>query len=255
MIYFFIIFFGLVFGSFMNVLIYRLPRGLSIVLPVSHCPICKSKIKFYDNIPIISFLLLKGRCRNCKNKIPIQYPLVELTFTIILLLIFIKFGLNKEFIYFSIFSFFLVTASFCDIFTLLDKNFETGIIPDSINYTGIVTGFTLSIVLYNNYINSLIGILVGFFFLYILNLIYKIFKKIDGIGGGDMKLLALVGAFLGYKLLLPVLLISSIINIIISLIIIIIVRNKNFPVPFGPSIALGGLITIFLFEFNFYLFL
>jgi leader peptidase (prepilin peptidase)/N-methyltransferase len=232
-------------GSFINVLVYRLPKGISIVKPSSYCPICRSKIKFYDNIPVISFILLRGKCRNCGHNISIQYPIVELTFAIVLMLLIIKFGLNKDFLYYTIFSFFLIAASFCDIFTLLDDKFETGIIPDSLNYTGILVGFTLSSILYDNYIGSLIGTLVGFLLLYIPNMIYKIFRKVDGIGGGDMKLLALVGAFLGFKLILFVLFISSLFGAIVGIIIVMITKNRNFPIPFGPFIALGSLFVLF----------
>lgn len=237
---------GLILGSFINVLVYRLPRGISIIAPASYCPVCKSKIRFYDNIPLLSFIMLKGKCRNCGHNISLQYPIIEATFAFVLLCLVIKFGITKNFFYFTIFSFFIVTASFCDIFTLLTDKFETGIIPDSLNYTGIITGLFLSYIFYNSFIDSLMGVIIGFLLLFIPNAIYKIFKKIDGIGGGDMKLLALVGAFLGYKLILFVLLISSFVGAIVGIIIVLLTKNKYFPVPFGPFIALGGLIVLFL---------
>ena len=236
---------GLILGSFMNVLIYRLPRGISIINPPSCCPVCKRKIPFYDNIPVISFVILKGKCRNCGHGISLQYPIVEIIFAVVLLCLVVKFGLSKNFIYFSIFSFFALSASFCDIYTLLDEKFETGVIPDSLNYIGIITGLLLSYFLHNSLIPSLIGALIGFLLLYIPNGIYKTFKKIDGIGGGDMKLLALVGAFLGYKLILFVLLIGSFTGAIVGIFVIIFTKNRYFPIPFGPFITLGGLLVIF----------
>ena len=236
---------GLILGSFMNVLVYRLPRGISIINPPSSCPVCDRKIAFYDNIPVISFIILKGKCRNCGHSISLQYPIVEIIFSVILLCLVIKFGLSKDFMYFTIFSFFVVSASFCDIYTLLDDKFETGIIPDSLNYIGIITGLSLSYLLYNSLVTSLMGALIGFLLLYIPNGIYKTFKKIDGIGGGDMKLLALVGAFLGYKLILFVLLIASFTGVIVGIFVIIFTKNRYFPIPFGPFIAFGGLLVIF----------
>lgn len=236
---------GLILGSFINVLVYRLPKDISIITPASFCPICKTKIKFYDNIPLLSFIILRGKCRNCGHRISLQYPIIEAIFAIILLSLVTKFGISKDFFYFTIFSFFIVTASFCDIYTLLSDKFETGIIPDSLNYTGIIIGIFLSYILYDSFLSSLIGSLVGFLLLYVPNAVYKIFKKIDGIGGGDMKLMALVGAFLGYKLILFVLLLSSFIGAVIGIFIVILTKNKYFPVPFGPFIALGGLLVLF----------
>ena len=240
---------GFILGSFINVLVYRLPRGISIIAPASYCPLCKCKIKFYDNIPLLSFIMLKGKCRNCGHKISLQYPIIEATFVIVLLCLVMKFGISRDFFYFAVFSFFLAAAAYCDIYTLIDRNFETGVIPDSLNYTGIITGLFLSYILYNSFIDSIIGALIGFLLLYIPNAIYKIFKKIDGIGGGDMKLLALVGAFLGYKLILFVLLISSFAGAVVGIIIVILTKNKYFPVPFGPFIALGGLLVLFFKEY------
>lgn len=241
----FVIFMGLIFGSFMNVLIYRLPRGISIITPRSYCPLCQSKINMFDNIPLISFIMLKGKCRNCGGRISLRYPIVEVTYTIVLLCLLLQFGMTKDFLYFAIFLFFAIAAAFCDIYTLLDEKFETGIIPDSLNYIGILAGLVLSFFLYNNFLDSLLGAIIGFLLLYVPNVIYRIFRKADGIGGGDMKLLALCGAFLGYKSILFVLLIGSFTGAILGILIIMFTKNKYFPIPFGPFIALGAIITIY----------
>jgi leader peptidase (prepilin peptidase)/N-methyltransferase len=247
----FVIFLGLILGSFMNVLIYRLPRGISIVTPRSYCPLCKSKIKIFDNIPLVGFIMLRGKCRNCGGRISLRYPIVEAIYTIVMLCLVLKFGISKDFLYFTIFLFFVITAAFCDIYTLLDDKFETGIIPDSLNYIGIIVGLSLSYFLYNSILESLLGALIGFLLLYIPNMIYKVFRKIDGIGGGDMKLLALCGAFLGYKLILFVLLIGSFAGAIFGILIIMFTKNKHFPIPFGPFIALGVVVTIYYNDYFF----
>jgi leader peptidase (prepilin peptidase)/N-methyltransferase len=247
----FVIFLGLIFGSFMNVLIYRLPRGISIVTPRSYCPLCKSKIHIFDNIPLVSFIILKGKCRNCGGRISLQYPIVEAVYTIVMLCLVLKFGISKDFLYFTVFLFFVITAAFCDIYTLLDDKFETGIIPDSINYIGIMVGLVLSYFLFDTILESLLGAFIGFLLLYIPNKIYKIFRKTDGIGGGDMKLLALCGAFLGYKMILFVLLVASIAGAIFGILIVIFTKNKYFPVPFGPFIAFGVLVTIYYNDYFF----
>lgn len=243
----------------MNVLIYRLPRDISIIYPSSYCPNCGSKIKLYNNIPLVSYILLKGRCSCCNSRISIRYPLVEFSYALVVLVFAINFGVGYSFIYYSIFAFFLLAASYSDLFTLMDKNFTTGVIPNSINYTGICLGVVLSILpnivniqqfgLDINFKQSIIGAVSGYIFLYIPNLVYKLLKGYDGIGGGDMKLLAVVGSFMGIKFVLFVLFISSLIGSIVGIIIVLITRNKNFPIPFGPFIAISALLLIFLKDY------
>jgi leader peptidase (prepilin peptidase)/N-methyltransferase len=240
-----LVFFGLTLGSFMNVLIYRLPENLSIVYPGSFCPNCKSKIKFYDNIPVLSYLLLKSKCRICKTHIPIRYPLVELLFCIILVGLYLKFGLTTDFIFYSIFMFFITACGLTDLFTLLDKKFQTGIIPDKLTYTGMVVGLTLSYFLYMNLLSSFIGLIFGFLLLFVPNMIYKLIRKHDGIGGGDMKLMAMIGTYVNIYNILHILIFSLVFEILTGLFIIYKTKNKNFPIPFGPFIIIGNLIVIF----------
>jgi leader peptidase (prepilin peptidase)/N-methyltransferase len=237
---------GFIMGSFMNVIIYRLPRGISIVKPGSFCPFCRKPLKFYDNIPFLSYLILKGRCRYCKNRISLQYPLVEGTYALTLLIIYLRFSSENIFVFYMILSFFLIAAAFCDIFTLLDNGtFDTGVIPDILVYAGIITGLMLTLFYKFSFIGSIAGIIVGFLLLFVPNILYKFFSNRDGIGGGDMKLLAMVGAFLGYKPLVFVLIVSSFLGAIIGLVIVIIKRNRNFPLPFAPFIVFATFIVIF----------
>ncbi len=243
MIIFFILL-GLIFGSFMNVLIHRLPQGLSIVSPKSSCPNCNSYIKWYDNIPVISYILLKGRCRNCKKSISITYPIVEITTALVFSLIYISFGASLDFIKYAIFSFLLLSSSFTDIKTLIDKNFETGVIPDIYPFIGILVALVFA--LYEkNIINFLAGFGAGFLVLYIPALIYRYIKKRDGIGEGDFFIFGMVGCFLGYKSIPYILTLSALTGLLIGVCIVIYTKNSKFPLPFAPMLSIGGLIYLF----------
>lgn len=240
---------GAIFGSFMNVLIYRLPRGLSIITPASRCPICKTTIKFYDNIPIIGYILLKGRCRSCNSVIPIRYLMVEITTAIVFLLVVYRFGFSIYTISALFLSFFMLTAGFTDLFTAFQKDeFECGVIPSIILYLGIASGVIFSFINGVGFVNSILGGVVGFLSLFIPGLIYKILRGREGMGDGDMYLMAMSGAYLGIKSILPVMIISSFVGAIIGIIIIKVIRDNSFPIPFGPFIALGSIFYLFYGE-------
>jgi len=145
---------GLIIGSFSNVCIYRIPRNKSIIYPASHCPKCRSKIKPVDNIPLLSYILLKGRCRNCKSKISIQYPVVELLTGLIYLIIYLIYDLSIQSLIYIILSSALVIVAFIDL--------NEQIVPDVISLPGIVAGFILSFfVPYISFVNSALGVFVG----------------------------------------------------------------------------------------------
>lgn len=240
---------GAIFGSFMNVLIYRLPRGFSIISPASQCPSCKTPIKFYDNLPVISYLLLRGRCRHCGTTIPFRYLIVEITTAVVFLLVFMEFGLSIKTLSGLFFAFFMLTSGFTDLFTAFQKDeFECGVIPSIILYLGIVSGVIFSFFNGVGFVNSILGGVVGFLSLFIPGLIYKILRSREGMGDGDMYLMAMSGAYLGIKSILPVMIISSFVGAIIGIIIIKVFRDDSFPIPFGPFIALGSIFYLFYGE-------
>jgi leader peptidase (prepilin peptidase)/N-methyltransferase len=233
------IIFGALIGSFLNVCIWRLPKEESIVWPGSHCPHCKSPIKFYDNIPLISYILLKGKCRDCKSSISFEYPLVEGATALGSLVLFLRFGPSPSYIiYFS-----FVAALI--VITVIDLYHQ--IIPDVISLPGIGVGLLASLILPRiTFLNSLIGIVLGGGSLFLVATVYQWLFKREGMGGGDVKLLAMIGAFLGGKAVILTILLGSLIGSIIG-IIIMLVKGKNFKyaIPFGPFLSLGAVIALF----------
>jgi len=233
------IMFGAIVGSFLNVCIIRLPKGESIITPGSHCPHCNHPIKFYDNIPLVSYLLLGGKCRYCKRSISAQYPLVEGTTAISSLLLFLKYGLSLS--YFFYFSF--VAALI--IITIIDLYHQ--IIPDVISIPGIGVGLLGALIIpHITFFNSLLGILLGGGSLFVVATFYQWLFKREGMGGGDVKLLAMIGAFLGWDAVILTILLSSLIGSITG-IIIMVLKGKDFKyaIPFGPFLSLGAVIALF----------
>jgi leader peptidase (prepilin peptidase)/N-methyltransferase len=234
-----LIIFGALIGSFLNVCIIRLPKGESIIIPGSHCPQCNHPIKFYDNIPLISYLLLGGKCRYCKRSISAQYPLIEGTTAISSLLLFLKYGLSLS--YFFYFSF--VAALI--IITVIDLYHQ--IIPDVISIPGIGVGLLGALIIpHITFFNSLLGILLGGGSLFVVATFYQWLFKREGMGGGDVKLLAMIGAFLGWDAVILTILLSSLIGSITG-IIIMVLKGKDFKyaIPFGPFLSLGAVIALF----------
>jgi leader peptidase (prepilin peptidase)/N-methyltransferase len=236
------IIFGALMGSFLNVCILRLPQEESIITPGSHCPQCKKPIKFYDNIPLVSYLLLRGRCRYCHSPISIQYPLVEGITALSSLILFLKFGPTLSYLFY--FSF----VSALIVITLIDLYHQ--IIPDVISLPGIGVGILASLFIPQiTLLNSLIGILLGGGSLFLVATIYQWLFKREGMGGGDVKLLAMIGAFLGWKAVILTILLGSLLGSI-SGIIIMVSKGKDFKyaIPFGPFLSLGAVIALFYGE-------
>ena len=236
------IFLGAMVGSFLNVCIFRLPKEESIIWPGSHCPHCKTPIKFYDNIPLISYLLLGAKCRYCHETISIQYPLVEGIAAVSSLLLFIKFGPSLSYLFYFSFVSALITITVIDLFHQ--------IIPDLISLPGIGVGLFASLVIpHQTFFNSLIGMLCGGGSLFLVATLYQWWFKREGMGGGDVKLLAMIGAFLGWKSVILTILLSSLIGSIAG-ITIMILRGKDFKyaIPFGPFLSLGAVISLFCGE-------
>jgi len=229
---------GLIVGSFSNVCIYRIPRNESIIYPASHCPKCRSKIKPVDNIPLLSFILLKGRCRNCKSKISIQYPIVELLTGLIYLIIYLIYGLSIQSLTYIILSSTLVIIAFIDL--------NEQIIPDVISLPGIVIGFIISFfVPYISFINSALGVAVGGGIILIIGLAGSLIFKKEAMGGGDVKLAAMIGAFLGWRYIIISLFLGFFLGALAGIFLIISkIKSREDVVPFGPFIVLGSLITL-----------
>ncbi len=231
--------FGAVVGSFLNVCICRMPKDESVVSPPSHCPVCNYQIRWYDNIPIVSYLFLRGKCRGCHTGISIQYPLVELINGLLTLALFLRFGPTLAFAVLFLFCSALVVITFIDL--------EHQIIPDEISLSGIVIGFICSFFITGHgWINSLLGILLGGGFLWLVAYGYQLATGRDGMGGGDIKLLAMMGAFLGWKAVLFIIFASSLLGSVIGVSIMLLQKkDSKFAIPFGPYLALGAVLYIF----------
>ncbi|MCB0390367.1 MAG: prepilin peptidase [Bdellovibrionales bacterium] len=231
--------FGAIWGSFANVVIYRLPLEKSVVSPASCCPKCKIKIKWYQNIPIFSWFLLRGKCAECKTKISWRYPLVEFLMAIGFVTLYWWHGFNAYFFEHIIFYFGLVTISFIDL--------DHMIIPDSFSLGGIVIGLVGALLNDGrSFMGALAGVLMGGGFLWAVAYFYYLWRKTEGMGGGDIKLIAWIGAVLGWKAIPFVILSSSIIGSVFGLVISL--RSKDgmsTVIPFGPYLALGAVLYIF----------
>lgn len=233
------IIFGAIVGSFLNVCIHRLPKEESIVKPGSHCPKCRRPIRYYDNIPVLSYLILGGKCRYCQASISIQYPIVEAITALSSFFLFITFGVSLSFFYY----FWFVAALIA--ITVIDLHYQ--IIPDVISLPGIVIGLLGSLIIPQiTFWTSLIGMIAGGGSLFLVATVYQWLFKREGMGGGDVKLLAMIGAFLGWKAVILTILLSSFIGSIIG-ITVMLIKGKDFKyaIPFGPFLALGAVISLF----------
>ena len=203
----FVVILGGLWGSFANVCIYRLPKGKGVVSGRSHCPKCKKEIVWQDNIPIISYLILKGKCRKCKRKISSQYPMVEMINILLFLIIYFLFGISLTTILLMILSLSFLITFFIDL-----KHF---IIPNSLTFSMMILGFIKSFdpnlnSIFPNYINSLIGGLFGYGVIFSIIFFYKQIRKKEGMGLGDAKLLAVIGFWFGWISIPFVIFLSSI---------------------------------------------
>lgn len=237
---------GIFLGSFANVLIYRIPKRISIIFPYSFCPNCQTPIKWYDNIPLISYILLSGKCRSCNIKISIEYPLVEFLSGFLAVLCYLKFGIFTMLVFYNLL-FILLVISFIDI--------KTTEIPDVLSYYLIISGIILSI--FNSLLgidtfvkiaNSLIGGIVGFCFLWLIEYFgSKIFKK-PVLGGGDIKLFCAIGTYFGIFSIFKILFYSCVIALI-YIFIVSILKNKKIwghYIQFAPFISLGCLVYVLM---------
>lgn len=256
--------FSLLVGSFLNVVIARLPRiimqtyktncqeflGLNtqelplltkkfnLLIPRSHCPKCQQQIAFWENIPILSFILLRGKCHHCQQPISLRYPIVEILTTILSMLVVWKFALTLKTIAILFLVWLLIIQAFIDL--------EHTIIPDELTIPAIWLGLLNNCYLtFCPPIDAIIGAICGYLILWIIYWTFKLCTGKEGMGYGDFKLLAMLGAWLGWQLLPLIIIISSILGSIVG-ISLIFSKNKNFnsAIPFGPYLAIAGFIAL-----------
>jgi leader peptidase (prepilin peptidase)/N-methyltransferase len=235
--------FGLCIGSFLNVCIYRLPKEQSIVFPASHCPLCNVPIAWYDNIPLVSFVLLKRRCRFCKQKISWIYPLVETLTALIWVILYWRFGLNGHFFAYGLLSCGLIIATFVDL--------EQQIIPDEVSIGGALAGLVISLIypaLHGEKVHlfgllrSLLGVVVGGGGIFLTGLLGNLIFRKESMGGGDVKLMAAIGAFLGWRPALLTFFMAPFFGSITG--IILWLKKRTHVIAFGPYLALACFICI-----------
>lgn len=229
---------GAVIGSFLNVCIHRLPSGESIVRPRSRCPSCRTPIRAIDNIPILSFLFLMGRCRTCRTRISPRYPAVELLNAVGYLLIWERFGPTWEMAVYAAFFSALLVVTFID--------WDHQIIPNVITFPGIALGLlSAATVLAGGFMNALWGAVLGGGLLYAVAILSEWFLKKEGMGLGDVKLLAMIGAFLGWKAVLVTIFVGALAGSLIGLALMgLHLKRRGDPIPFGPFLALGAVIAL-----------
>lgn len=249
MIFLFIL--GSVVGSFLNVCIHRLPRGESVVFPASHCPSCNNKLPVLDLVPILGYLLLRGKCRHCQAKISLRYPLVEALTGGFFVVSALKFGLGSlDFVYSIVLLCLLIIIFFIDL--------ENLVIPDAVSFGGILWGLGYHYlrsflvnneVVLNPLISALFGLLVGYALLYLIGLLGRgLFKK-EAIGEGDLYLAALLGACLGLEgVVLSIFLSYLLAGVVIFFLLAIKKIKMGDYVPFGPALIAGGILTFFFKE-------
>ncbi len=234
----FVLAFGLVVGSFLNVCIYRLPRDESVAWPGSHCTSCNRALSWYENIPVVSWMVLRGRCRTCGSPISIQYPLVEAVTGALFLAGYYTFGLTPLLPVRLLFA--------CAMIVLFAIDLEHQILPNEITLPGIVIGFVLSFVLPPGWKNSLVGLLIGGLFPFLIAAAYARVRGREGMGMGDFKMLAMVGAFLGWPLVWLTLILACVLGIVIGGgALLVSRRGLATRIPFGTFIAVAALICAY----------
>ena len=239
----FIFIIGSLIGSFLNVCIYRLPRQESIVFPSSHCVNCNHAIYWYDNIPFLSYLVLGGKCRFCARSISSRYFIVEFLTAALLLIFYVFFGITTKFFIMSLVTGALIVSTFID--------FEHQLIPDVITITGIFVGLLASFLFpsilgevkpLGAILNSLIGVIVGGGSIYLIGVLGKLAFKKEAMGGGDVKLMAMIGAFVGWKLVLLIFFLAPFFGTVAG--VIIKIKEKKDIIPYGPYISIATIIVI-----------
>ncbi len=248
---------GLIVGSFLNVVIYRLPlilkheyeneclnylghpsstkqHSFNLATPRSYCPKCKTQLLWWQNIPIISYALLKGKCHNCEKPISWRYPLVEALCSVVTIFVVAYYNTSIQTLPILTLSWTLIVATFID--------FERQLLPDDLTLPLIWLGLLLNTAYtFTSPQSAIIGAASGYLFLWLIAKTFKLIRKIDGMGYGDFKLLAVFGAWLGWQLLPLIILVASLIGLIVAVLLIIYKKHTlDKPIPFGPYLALAG---------------
>ena len=251
---------GLVIGSFLNVCILRIPQEVPITVPRSHCPHCKKLIRWYDNVPVLSYLILGGRCRRCKKKISARYPLIEAVSGLISVLLYLKFGLWVQWVLFLGFSAALLVLAFIDL--------DHRILPDVITLNGMWLGVLSSVYLAQPIppivlgivrvaglevtnprilalVGSLLGVVAGGGLLWGVGEAFKRLRGIEGMGFGDVKMMAMVGAFLGAPMALFTIMLGSILGSVIGLVFMGFTgKSRDYELPFGTFLGVAGIVVV-----------
>ena len=229
---------GLFLGSFLNVCIHRIPASESVVWPGSHCPACRTPIRAWDNIPLLSYLVLRGRCRQCQARISPRYPLVELISGLLAVGLLYRFGPTWGYLIYYAWSLALVVITFIDL--------DHQIIPDRLSLGGIVVGLVLLPWLPVTYQEALIGLALGAGGLIAIIYGYKVLTGKEGMGGGDVKLLGMIGVFLGWQGVVFTIFVASLVGSVVG-VPWLAAQKKDMqnPIPFGPFLSLGALVYLY----------
>jgi len=253
--------FGLAIGSFLNVVIHRLPRMMenewkeqcaelagaepvlagpryNLVVPGSHCPHCRTPLRFADNIPLVSWVALKGRCGHCGTRISARYPIVEALTAALSALVAYRFGFTPAMLLALMFTWTLVALTFIDA--------DTTLLPDDLTLPLLWLGLGSNV--FGTFVplkDAVIGAMAGYLALWSIYWLFKLATGKEGMGYGDFKLLAALGAWMGWKALLPIVLLSSLVGAIVGIVLIVLARRgREIPIPFGPYLAAAGLIVL-----------
>ncbi len=253
--------FGLAIGSFLNVVIHRLPRMMenewkaqcaelasgeavaagpayNLVVPRSHCPHCNTPLRIRDNVPLVSWIALGGKCGHCGTKISARYPIVEALTGVLSALVAWRFGMTATTLLALVFTWTLVALTFIDA--------DTTLLPDDLTLPLLWLGLGANVV--NTFVplrDAVIGAMAGYLALWSIYWLFKLATGKEGMGYGDFKLLAALGAWMGWKALLPVVLLSSLVGAVVGIVLIILARRgREIPIPFGPYLAAAGFIVM-----------
>lgn len=234
-----VLYLGAAIGSFLNVVIHRVPLGESVVKPRSRCPSCRQEIAWYDNVPVLSWVLLRGKCRGCGTAISPRYPFIEFITALIALVLFARYGLTPAFGVQFVFSCALIVIAYIDL--------DHQIIPDKISLPGLVLGLLVAIPGgMPAMTDAFLGALLGGGLLLTVAWVYERSTGREGMGGGDVKLLAMIGAFLGWQGVLLTLLLGSLLGSAIGIVLMTSRgADRQLAIPFGPFLSLGALVTLF----------
>jgi leader peptidase (prepilin peptidase)/N-methyltransferase len=236
--YVFVFILGTLFGSFANVCIYRLPQRSSIIYPGSHCPSCQEALRPWQNIPLLSYLLLGGQCARCKAAIALRYPLIELSNGLLYIFLYHQYSFSIQTAVFALLTTALLIVSCIDL--------AHTIIPDTITLPGIVVGLGTSLWLTSVGIrNAFLGVVLGGGLFLLMAILSVVLLKREGMGGGDIKLIAMLGAFLGWHAVLVTIFLAAVLGAGVGLTLILLRRKRRQePLPFGPFLALGALLAM-----------